>query len=207
MKHYLSIDCANKSLAIGLYTIQDGFANELKHITQNNLNIKDRYDIMQSLFTINFLQVFDLTPNKKIKDTDIFEKSIALKVVLKTIIEQINTLVGNDYELLIEYQMNVNDKSRCVYNQIIYEFIDKCKIHSMTPSKKNLFHLTPELSYGNIMNNSGSNYKCNKNHSKYNFLHFLHSFNCDFMLNGIKKSNYDDIADTFMQLMAFILEI
>ena len=205
MKHYLSIDCANKSLAIGLYSIKSDFVNELNYVVDNNIDVFDKHDSMSSLIEIKFLKVFDLTPNKKITDTDILEKSIALKNVLSDIIELTNSLIGNEYELLVEYQMNVNDKSRCVYNQIIYEFIDKCPIHRMIPSKKNSIHLKPELSYGNVMNNSNSNYRCNKNHSKYNFLHFINSFNYTHLIKPLKKSNYDDIADTFMQLIAFLL--
>jgi hypothetical protein len=207
MKHYLSIDCANKSLAIGLYSIDSEFTTQLINIIQANSDIADNYNTLNELIIVRFLKVFDLTPNKKITDTDILEKSIALKQVLHEIIELTNDTIGSEYELLVEYQMNVNDKSRCVYNQIIYEFIDKCVIHRMIPSKKNLIHLKPELSYGNIMNNSNSNYRCNKNHSKYNFLHFIDSFKYTNLIKPLKKSNYDDIADTFMQLIAFLLKV
>jgi hypothetical protein len=65
MKHYLSIDCANKSLAIGLYSIDFEFVNELKYVVDNNLDIFDKEDSIKSLIEIKFLKVFDLNLIKK----------------------------------------------------------------------------------------------------------------------------------------------
>ena len=40
--------------------------------------------------------------------------------------------------------------------------------------------------------------------NKMNFLFFMKQFELEHMLKGIKKSNYDDIADTFMQMIAHL---
>ena len=195
--HYLSIDCANKSLAIGLYSIVSNFK---ECITNPNKNELDNY------IKINFIKVIDLIPDKKLKDTNIYDKSKSLKINLDKINKEIITAIADQpFELLIEYQMNVNDKSRCIYSQIIYEYIDKCTIHTMPPSKKNILYMNKQLMYGEIMNNSNSNYLCNKNHSKYNFVYYLLVFNKLDLLKSIKKKNYDDIADTFMQCLAHII--
>ena len=57
MKHYLSIDCANKSLAIGLYSVDFEFVNELKYVVDNNINIFDKEDSIKSLIEIKKLLI------------------------------------------------------------------------------------------------------------------------------------------------------
>lgn len=193
--YYLSIDCANKSLAIGLYGIIKNFNYEIKNNTDYDKYIK-----------IYFLCVFDLLENKKLNESNNIERTQKLKTTLNEIIIKVKDIIdNNDYTLLIEYQMNINDKSRCVYNQIIYEFSDKCKIVTMKPSEKNKIYLHKELSYGEVMNISNSNYVCNKNHSKYNFIYFLFCFGNLHLLKNIKQKNIDDISDTFTQMLAFVL--
>ncbi len=195
--HYLSIDCANKSLAVGFYSIISNFKECLANPNSNEL---DNY------IKFNFIKVIDLIPDQKLKDTNIYDKSSSLKSNLLEINNQITDCIGTEkFELIIEYQMNVNDKSRCVYSQIIYEYIDKCIIHTMPPSKKNILFMHKQLMYGEVMNISNSNYICNKNHSKYNFIYYLLVFNKIELLKNIKKKNYDDVADTFMQFLAHVL--
>lgn len=197
MNNYLSIDCANKSLAIGLYSCDSNIKQKISIDNISDIN---------NLIKIHFVKVYDLTPGKKLTETTVFEKTIGLKNVLK----EVNTLIAkyietSEYELLIEFQMNVNDKSKCVFNQIVYEYVDKCNIHTMPPAKKNLIYLHKELKYCNIMNISNSNYKCNKDHSKYNFIYFLTAFDYLYLLIGVNKKNYDDMADTFTQFIAHII--
>jgi hypothetical protein len=198
-KHYLSIDCANKSLAIGFYSVIYDFKKDLKNINENNIN---------KVIKINFLKVYDLIPDIKLKNSDYLERTKQLKITLNEVNYLISKYIlnNNDINVLIEYQMNVNDKSRCIYNQIIYEYIDIYKIYSITPMYKNIIYLHKNLKYSNIMNISNNNYQCNKNHSKYNFLYFIIMFDEYEKLKDIRKKNYDDIADTFTQMIAFLIK-
>ena len=44
----------------------------------------------------------------------------------------------------------------------------------------------------------------NKNHTKQNFKHFLNVFGMNDKLKNIKVKNHDDIADSFIQIFAYI---
>lgn len=209
--YYLSIDCANKSLAVGLYNIN--YINDWKIKLLNILNSdNDIFNVLiecntflNSIVNIISLEVIDLIPKKKVKDTTIIERSIKLK---KHISEIKKKLKGIDkiIHVLIEYQMNVNDKSRGVFNQLIYAFsnIQKYKIHIVIPTLKNQIYFKDELKHCRILQKYSKNYTANKVHCKENFLFFLKCFDKLELIKNIQKKNIDDIADTFMQFIGYI---
>ena len=109
--------------------------------------------------------------------------------------------------IYIEYQMNANDKSRCIFNQLIYAFSDTnlYKVKIITPTLKNKIYFSDELKHCKILQRYSKVYTANKIHCKENFLFFLNLFNKIKYINDIKKKNVDDIADTFMQLMGSLV--
>lgn len=129
-------------------------------------------------------------------NSDIYNRSIGIKKCLNAIDKQLD---GVDI-VLIENQMNANDKSRCVMNQIAYHYCDRYEIQIVGPSLKNKIHFTNELQYGNFSGKYMNNYDANKNHSEANFLHLLTNMNLLHLLKDIQKKNYDDIADAVMQI-------
>ena len=74
----------------------------------------------------------------------------------------------------------------------------------MNASYKNTISLNKNLTHSNFIKKYSNNYLANKNHTKENFLYFLKSFNLLHLIKNIKKKNYDDIADSFMQIIAYI---
>ncbi len=74
----------------------------------------------------------------------------------------------------------------------------------MNASYKNLIYFDKTLIHSNFIKKYANNYLANKNHTKYNFLYFLKSFNLMHLIKNIKKKNYDDIADSFMQIIAYV---
>ena len=112
----------------------------------------------------------------------------------------------NQILLLIELQPSFNDKSRTTFNQIVYEFSsnEMFKIKIINPMYKNLISFTKELQHYNFIKKYSNNYLANKNHTKENFLFFINTFNMKYLIQNIKKKNYDDIADSFMQIIAYI---
>lgn len=216
--YYLSFDCANKSLAVGLYYIDSNFLQSTKSIIsecnsaeewKSESNIRILNQRIDSLMDILYVDVLDILPNKKVKDVNIIERSS----MLKKAIEQVNTIITEkipsdvSITVCIEYQMNVNDKSRTVYSQLVYEYSNRenYTIMIMKPLLKNTIFFSEELQYCHIVEKHNSVYRANKIHSSLNFMHFIHIFGHDEKIKHIKKKNIDDIADTFMQVMAYIL--
>ena len=210
--HYLSIDVANKSLAVSFFEYN-------KYIPSTNI-LSNNQRISTELISINkninniinysICEVIDLLPNKKVKNTSIFERSHALNCYLKDLKKRLYKLKNEMnitlIKLLIELQPSFNDKSKTTFNQIIYEFCndDFFKIKIMNASYKNKIYLSKDLIHSNFIKKYSNNYLANKNHTKENFLYFIKCFQLTHLIKKIKKKNYDDIADSFMQAMAYI---
>jgi hypothetical protein len=228
--YYLSFDVANKSLAISLLEFNNNYKNDIKNIKsclsnslnhdKNNILSFKNNDLVTYLETIDnilstvinykYYAVEDLIPGKKLKDTDIFERTNSLKAKLYKIKELINTLDTKEVIVLIEYQMSSNYNANAIYNQIIYEFTNlneskiQYKLHVMGPSYKNKIYFHKDLEHHNFIQKYSNNYTANKNHAKANFLYYLNTFNLNHILTNIKKKNIDDIADSFIQIFAYI---
>lgn len=232
--YYLSFDVANKSLATSFIFYNTTLA--YKENLNNNRLINNKIISSSSPFSYNqnlqsicnniiklnniinntieyiYYDVKDLIPGKKVKDTDIIERSNSLKkymeelklIVNKTILEKnINKIY-----ILIEYQLSSNYNANAIYNQIIYEFSDHnanlYEITIMNPSYKNKIYFNKDLRHSSFIQKYSNNYVANKNHTKSNFLYFLKIFNLNHVLELIKSKNIDDLADSFMQIFAFI---
>jgi hypothetical protein len=216
--YFLSIDVANKSLAISFLEYNNILSKNVNliKININNSNISNITDLININNNLNNIikyyicEVIDLLPNKKVRNCNILERSNALKDYLRNlkirIKEYINNLNISKITLLIENQPSFNDKSRTVFNQIIYAFSKNniYKIKVMNPMYKNFIYFSKELKHYNFIKKYSNNYLANKNHTKENFLYFIENFNMKDKIKKIKKKNYDDIADSFMQIFGYI---
>ena len=127
---------------------------------------------------------------------------------------EIETIINKEIELkyikkiylLVEYQLSSNYNANAIYNQIIYEFSNNIlyEIIIMNPSYKNKIYFNKELQHSRFTQRYTNNYIANKNHCKANFLYFLKAFNLEYVTDNIKSKNIDDLADSFMQIFAFI---
>lgn len=185
MTIYLSIDVATKSLAIGIYKI-----NRVDLSTEETIN-----HIVEPIF----MNVFDLADGKAAKSITIDDKARALKAVL----DEVDTYLSEPYTTLIEYQMNANHQSNAVYNMLIYHYAHKSSIHTIKPSLKNTLYSHQQLKLSDFLASSSSNYLANKNHCKWNFVYFMILFGHQDKIEHIAQKNLDDIADTFMQCLAW----
>lgn len=214
---YLSIDVANKSLAISFIKYikikhLKRLSNETTNITQTT-KLKTLMNFNKELnesISYYICEVIDLIPNKKVRNTSQLERTSALKAYLQQLQTKLNGYINKfnitTIKVLVELQPSFNDKSRAAFNQIIYEFsnLPIFKIKIMNASYKNTISLNKNLTHSNFIKKYSNNYLANKNHTKENFLYFLKSFNLLHLIKNIKKKNYDDIADSFMQMMAYI---
>jgi hypothetical protein len=215
--YYLSFDIANKSLAISLIKFDksykkliyntkiksDNYENTLMNMTKLNKELNHIFD-----YYIH--EVVDLIPQQKVRETTLIDRSKKLKQYLNTLNIQISEIKNvNNIEnitVLIEYQPSFNEKSRTIYNQIIYEYsnVPNYKLYIMNPLYKNKLYFSSNLKHSYFIQKYNNNYIANKNHTKTNFLYFLDQYKLNHIIKKIKKKNIDDLADSFMQILAYI---
>ena len=204
--YILSFDCANRSLAVCYTTVNINLYNDLKDVCREK-NVKKCIDLINTYVIIHVLKVYDLTKGKK---TD----TVARSVLLKKCLIEIDTLIKNTEttpdQVLVEYQMSANDKSRCVSQQILYHYsgLPNTNISLVGPTLKNkiCFANNNTLEHSTFMEKYVSKYTANKNHSKANFLYWFDLFGLTHLIreNNISRKNIDDIADAFMQIWGWI---
>ena len=107
---------------------------------------------------------------------------------------------------LVEYQMGPNDKCRTVSSQILYH-ISKYNSKKLLvgPSLKNMLNINGNP-YSNFITKYKTNYAANKNHSKVNFMELLNILNGKHIIDHIKKGNIDDIADSVLMSLAWVMK-
>lgn len=190
----------------------------ISQIKNLNNKVSNILNSLNNNIIIHILEVKDLLDGKLLSDTNLIQRTHFLSKYLmnldKLIKEKINIEWGEIYnscEVLIEYQMNSNDKSRTIQNQILYHYINKLnneRIHIVNPGLKNqIFCYSSEKGiynkYGDFIEKYSTNYSANKNHSKACFLDFLKKRKCFDLVVKIKKKNLDDIADAFIMAIVF----
>ena len=186
--------------------------------------------IMESIIQLKYANVFDLIPGTKLADCPAIVRAQRLKGVVEYI-KYINAKLGGPLDtVLIEYQMSLNDKSRGVSAGLVYAFSSpgadfssasthmsvkdefaealpraNCRVEIVGAALKGKVY----FGSGNIQNfrkKYMSNYDCNKAHSKHNFLTWIADHDQQHLIDGIPKSNLDDVADSFLMAYAWAIK-
>jgi hypothetical protein len=215
--YILSIDPANKSLAISFFSYnnnyRDNIKTEIKKIQPNKLKLKNIDNILNNVINILYMDVIDLFPDIKVSEINLIDRTNLFKYN----IQQVNNKLDKFIEELhitkivvcIEYQPVYNHKSSIIFNQLIYEYSynNLYNIQIIHPTLKNKIFFHPSLTHNEIIKSCSSAYQSNKKHTKENFLYLIKSFNLENRIKHIKKKNLDDIADTIFQGLAYVLYI
>lgn len=245
--YIISYDIASKSLALSIIYFNDNWPTDLANIKEqfasetNNCetatetcNCALKYinkinQLLDGLIVPKIFDVVDLIPGKKLKDVDVVTRASRLSAYLKMVdFTYIESVPGEKYKVLLEYQMGPNDKSRCVCSQILYHYVNmdmafsnsnvsipkesinliQCPIifdiEIIGPSLKNKINLNKEQPYSYFIQKYTKSYDANKAHSKSNFLHWVNQKNCEEMIKNIKKKNLDDISDSVTMTLAWL---
>ncbi len=195
--------------------------------TMHNL-IKESDKLVDSVFNIKYMNIFDLAAEGKARETRFAEVVKRLKYIMFCLEQQ---LPKPDI-VLIEYQMNANDKSRGIsryieeyylplggtdamitYAMTAYplnaadipeDLLSDTKICIVTPSLKNAYQIDPSTDgeYQTFIEKYNSNYNANKAHAIHNFKYFIKSRGLSHTIMNI-PNKLDDIADAFMQAYAW----
>jgi hypothetical protein len=239
--YIISYDIACKSLALSIIYFNKNWKNDLKKIQNEYYKNIDKCSnpieiynytfqflinidkILNEMINPIYLDVVDLIPNQKIKDTNVIIRTSRLKSYLNMIDKKINDL-NDDIHILLEYQMGPNDKSRNVCSQILYHYsgtdsnfnnsnsniekipdLYKYTIEIIGPSLKNKINFDIDKPYSYYTTKYVKLYDANKNHSKDNFLYWINKKNMNYMIKDIKKKNLDDIADSVNMTLAWLI--
>ena len=228
----LSIDTATKSLAVSIIKYNLNLANDInkKYNTylekkNNKLSLdilKDYVNLLTDVDTllenkmiIYHLDVIDLIPNKKILDTSIQERTKSLYDYLNNTIDPLIELysINNKTEewiILLENQMSPNKNSNIINSQLIYHFSKyPYPITLVGPTLKNKIIIGgKESEYSSFLESHNTNYAANKSHSRSCLLKLLKYLKKENILDkyNIKKKNVDDIADSVLQGLSFVIK-
>lgn len=230
----IGIDVATKSLAISIIkyksnkivqeemnlaiknyrkykkTIKKTLNEELNNLLKKYQELLEFTNSLLCPIEILFVDVKDLIPDKKLKDTNILERTNNLRKYLNEIDKKISELniSEKNLDILIEYQMGPNDKSRVISAQLLYHFskYSTANIELVGPSLKNslFFKNNEESHYSKFLEKYSTNYSANKAHSKYLFLELLKNIGKSDIINDIKKKNIDDISDSVLMSIAWL---
>ena len=160
--------------------------------------------LLDSVIDIRYLDVINLLNDRKTKNVNIIDRSVCLKTKLLYIDSLLSK--SNQTTVVIEYQMNCNDKSRTIYNQLIYHYscINKFIVKVIAPAFKNKIYFSEELKHNKFLQIYRSNYIANKKHTSANFIYFMNVFDKSELISHIKKKNIDDISDSFIQALYIV---
>ena len=234
-----SFDCAIKNLGFCCLSVNDGWRTDVKNIvnTINAFYNSDTHDpitemqnlliksdeIVNSVFEIKYMNIFDFAAegSKNVKFTEVVKR-------LKYILFCLESQLPKPDVVLIEYQMNANDKARGISRYIEEYFLPiggtdatitaafaayplndadipislhkDTKIIMVNPSIKNAYKIDPSEKgdYQTYIVKYNRAYDANKAHTTYNFKYFLETRGLSHVIENV-PNKLDDIADAFMQ--------
>ena len=198
-KKILSFDCANVHLGCVYFKI-DGYTRALCALDASNASIQlhERLDEvsrnLNKLYTFYIIETISLCGSKKMKDTPINERMLALKSFISRIEEH-----GAPDIVIIESQPPRNSESfaiMCILNYIYPHAIN------VSPYEKNKIN----LGAGTLKDFTPHGVKPKsihrKKHTQANFMHIINNYYPEIDLK--KCGRVADVADAFCQAIALI---
>ena len=225
--YYISVDCGTKNLAVVFYKYDNNYLKNINKILKtnyqslreikNNFNkisnddLKKIENVVDNIIDIKTFKLINLLADKKLKDTNIIDRSLQMKKELDDLDKYINEIIiledslNEIINVHVEYQMNINNCSLGVMNQFIYHYTNselkkqKYKVKIIYPALKNKLFMHEKLKHRYFIEKYNTNYKSNKEHSKYNLLYFLYIFKKHELIKDYSLKKIDDLADSLLQ--------
>jgi hypothetical protein len=239
-----SFDCAIKNLGfccieinthwreeldVLIQRVNDFYSQDISHadtLDAMSSIIHDADALINSIISIRYMNIFNLALDGKVKETKYTEIVKRLKYVMHCISRQLPT----PDVVLIEYQMNVNDKARGISRYIEeyflpvrkpeidikyvmgdypLQFIDidvshDTQVYIVNPCLKNAYQCDPSQAgnYQTFIEKYNTNYAANKAHAVHNFEYFIWSRGLQASITNI-GNKLDDVSDAFMMAYAW----
>lgn len=212
------------NLILELNTFYDNSPDSKKEfLSQAYVILKKIDNLLSSILEIVYINVFDLIPGEKINAKSQRKILQNLKYVMYCLEQQLPLADV----VLIEYQMNINDKSRGISRYIedyyipmevdsdakisyglkhfpliavnLPELKHRCEVNIVSPSLKNAYNIDTSLEgeYSTFVEKYSKQYDANKAHSKHHFKYYLKIHNLSHIIDDC-KNKLDDLADAFM---------
>lgn len=213
----LSFDCAYRSLAFVYATINIDIADDFFKKKQEVLSrdhgtpelsrvVVELCQLADGFITVHKRGVIDVLMGARLKDVDDVVKA---KLLQKALEDDVGVSLPEESIILIEKQPQaINTPSSLVQSQIILYYMmtaPSARIVLVPPKEKNKISFAGHLGYASFAGGNRSRYVDNKKHTKTNLEFFLEAFGLSHLFEGIKKANYDDFADAFMQIMVIMV--
>lgn len=238
MLRIAGFDCANKSLGVchisfdtDAFTKHREVVSRLSRIVQSIKKSSDRSKIenlrevlgdlldIYSLISVDYIDVLDLIPGKKVGETTRMDRLTGLKRELRKLNDKFTP-----HLVLIENQ--ITDKARSICDGIIYHY--SCGVYETLPSVlggliradevlkylkppaikivmpgiKNTVAFSKDSGYEQYIKKYSSNYQVNKAHSRENLKIWARVYDLD--ISHMPNKNLDDAGDAFMMIVGFL---
>jgi hypothetical protein len=211
--YYLSFDCATKSFAyslsyVDLNNIDIKYQNLIGHILKEPSQCIKYFDeFKHSIIHLLDGEVIDFFPNISDAKIDTVERiqkiSNYVKNTIMPKIKDINIHMNINIEIFIEFQMGSNHKARMISSALIAIF-SEYKVRLINPSLKNKVYTSEEGKHKHFIKKYSNLYSANKEHARYNFCAIENVFGSN--IPYTKKSDRGHIADSFMQVLGYLLK-
>lgn len=210
----IGFDCAVKNLGVAVVEVIDWRKeiNELEKKIQSVCISTITYDTCKNLIEqisvladnfiqIKYLDVYDVIPDKKMKESKALERASSLKGALNNIDVICKDLKCEPDTILVEFQMAPNNKINDNFSQIVYHYIQssdsfKCKfthkvcdgggsnrlskkssVIVVNAGVKNKVRISAQGGHQRFLEKYKSHYTANKAHTIFNFQKFCETFN------------------------------
>jgi hypothetical protein len=217
----VSFDCANKSLGVVLMKIDYDKLDEINIAVKNfmlckNVGIKEIHDFLifinkelESVITCPIYETVNLIGDESVFDLNMFQRAKFLNNYLTILDKRISTIT-NDFEVLIEYQMNSNDKSREISHFLAYHYNYVDKIHSVDANLKNKIKLNDDelLHISHFISKYSNAEYARKQHATALAKYFCQMFNIQqaIISEDVRNKKKDDSADALLQILAYCIK-
>ena len=221
------IDCVNmyvgadvtRRWAAGLYTQADGAHladcladDEFTHALL--ISIQEASRVAGGLLTYKSAGVVDLLAGQKVAEVTEVGRTRALWMFLTG--HPILSAPEPDTRVIIEHQpakigVSANNNSTVVSHNLVFYYINYDPVF-VDPKLKNKIHCASGMEYETYLRATtrksaqDARYAARKKHSKDNFLLMIRVLGHEHILAGIKSAVYDDLADSTMQIIAYLVE-
>ena len=191
--------------------------------------LRDARAAVHGAFTFHTCNVVDLMPGKKLAEIKEIDRVKLLKKYLDGLPGINSKEIPHDTVVIIETQAGkfgnagANRASNGVAQQLAMYYAD-CNINFIDPKMKNKVSITDDLTLdavhlkriaGQAEKQSGTkrklkiiggkpDYDTRKLHSTLNFVEFVKRIGQEGVYSHVPKEFYDDLADSFVQILAFI---
>ncbi len=177
--------------------------------------LKVMFDITDGFIRYRSHGVVDILGGEKLADVSPVERTQALWRFLST--HPVIAHIDPDTVSIIEYQpqkigAKTNMASSMVSHQLMFYYVNNGPI-LVDPKLKNTISCGPGMTYEYYLADEmprhktaqAARYAARKRHSKENFIYMLDTLGMQHIIRGVRKSVLDDLADSTMQIIAYLV--